>query len=90
MGEKRCTNLFLILSLLFSAGLYAGQEIPDYPAWKQSEHVYVIQGPTELPNPGNKGFMNNPVIVLTSKGAVIIDPGSSLYSGRMDDGSFRL
>ena len=61
----------------------SGQEIPDYPSTKITEHAYVIHGPREMPNPKNRGFINNPVFVVTSEGVVVIDPGSSLYVGQM-------
>ena len=48
-----------------------------------SDHVYVIHGPKGFPNAMNQGFMNNPVIVTTGEGVVIIDPGSSVQVGRM-------
>lgn len=70
-----------LLALSLAAG--AADPVPDYPAEKLSERVWVIHGPTETPNPGNKGFMNNPAFVLTDEGVVIIDTGSSLESGRM-------
>ena len=57
--------------------------LPDYPAVKLGDRVWVIHGPTELPNPGNKGFMNNPAFVVTRDGVVVIDPGSTLETGRM-------
>jgi len=76
-------TVLLFCSLLISASLMAGQEIPDYPVQKLTRHVYVIHGPVGLPTPENQGFMNNPVIVVTTSGIVVIDPGSSLYSGRM-------
>jgi len=76
-------TVFLFCSLLVSTGLIAGQELPDYPIQKLTQHVYVIHGPAELPDPKNQGFMNNPVVVVTATGVVVIDPGSSLYSGRM-------
>jgi glyoxylase-like metal-dependent hydrolase (beta-lactamase superfamily II) len=62
---------------------WAGQEIPDYPVRQVSEHVYVIHGPREMPNPENRGFMNNPAFVITDQSVVIVDPGSSLYIGEM-------
>lgn len=61
----------------------SGLEIPDYPAEKISQHAWVIHGPTEQPNPENKGFMNNPLFVETDDSVVILDPGASLYAGRM-------
>ncbi|HED17350.1 MAG TPA: MBL fold metallo-hydrolase [Gammaproteobacteria bacterium] len=75
--------VLLLCGLLVSVGVLAGQELPDYPIQKLSRHVYVIHGPVGLPNPKNQGFMNNPVVVITAAGVVVIDPGSSLYSGRM-------
>jgi glyoxylase-like metal-dependent hydrolase (beta-lactamase superfamily II) len=55
----------------------------DYPLKKITERVYVVHGPNELPNQANQGFMNNPGFVLTRKGVVVIDPGSSLQTGEM-------
>lgn len=57
--------------------------IPDYPADKISDNTWVIHGPKETPNPQNQGFMNNPGIVLTSAGIVIVDPGGSVQCGEM-------
>jgi glyoxylase-like metal-dependent hydrolase (beta-lactamase superfamily II) len=55
----------------------------DYPLTKLTERVYVIHGPNEMPNEANQGFMNNPAFVLTHKGVVVIDPGSSVQVGDM-------
>lgn len=55
----------------------------DYPLKQLTDRVYIINGPNEEPNKQNRGFMNNPAFVLTSKGVVVIDPGSSLQVGRL-------
>ncbi|MGB5729845.1 MAG: MBL fold metallo-hydrolase, partial [Thiogranum sp.] len=65
----------LILWLPFAALAETAPEVPDYPADRIAENIYVIHGPLELPNPKNQGFMNNPGFVVTSKGVVILDPG---------------
>lgn len=52
-----------------------------YAFEKVAKNTWVMHGPRELPNPQNKGFMNNPGIVKTSAGLVIIDPGSTLQVG---------
>jgi glyoxylase-like metal-dependent hydrolase (beta-lactamase superfamily II) len=78
--------MFAGIALLMStayADTNKAAAIPDYAADKLSNTVWVIHGPTELPNPKNQGFMNNPGIVLTSNGVVIVDPGSSLQTGEM-------
>lgn len=55
----------------------------DFPLVRLSERVYVIHGPNEFPNKANRAFMNNPGFVLTKKGVVVIDPGSSVQVGEM-------
>ncbi len=59
-----------------------GALLESYPAEKVSEHIYVIHGPLEAPNPKNKGFMNNPAFIVTKDSVAVIDPGSSVQVGR--------
>lgn len=75
-------SVFVALVGSISA-VWAGQEVADYPAQQVSEHVHVIHGPRELPNPENRGFMNNPAFVITANSVVVVDPGSSVYVGEM-------
>ncbi len=56
--------------------------IGDRPAEKLTERIYVIHGPQALPSPKTLAFMNNPGFIITSKGVVVIDPGSSLAVGQ--------
>jgi len=53
-----------------------------YAFEKVADNTWVMHGPRELPNPQNKGFMNNPAIIKTSAGLVMIDPGSTVQVGR--------
>lgn len=80
----RSLNAYFVVVLLgiFQFACATGT-VADYSAEKLSERVWVIHGPTELPNPQNKGFMNNPAFVVTDAGVVVIDPGSTLETGRM-------
>lgn len=55
----------------------------NHSATRITEGVFVIHGPLDLPNKNNKGFMNNPGFVITGKGVVVIDPGSSRGTGEM-------
>lgn len=77
--------------LALAAGLVA-QAVPsdparairaDYPLDRLTPNVYVIHGPTADPTPENQAFRNNPGIVLTTEGVVVIDPGSSVHVGEM-------
>ena len=56
--------------------------IKDMPLQKVSDNIYVVTGNHSFPNPQNKGFMNNPAIIVTDKGAIIVDPGSSAQIGK--------
>jgi len=81
-------SALLAFSLLFLMGASsqaakAPPIIKDYPADKIAEGIHVIHGPLETPNPGNQGFMNNPGIVITEAGVVVVDPGGSVQSGEM-------
>jgi len=68
------TALFL---LSFSFYSHASNFFEKFSATKISQHVYVIHGPLQQPNPENKGFMNNPAFIVADKSVIIVDPGSS-------------
>jgi len=91
MNHMRCIQYwgagFAVVLLTFSTAspvFAAGRDIQkDYPLTQLTKNVYVIFGPNEEVSKQNQGFRNNPVIVTTSKGVVVVDPGSSLYTGEM-------
>jgi glyoxylase-like metal-dependent hydrolase (beta-lactamase superfamily II) len=56
--------------------------IENFPLDRVSGRVYVVHGPQELPSPATRGFMNNPGAILTDRGVIIVDPGSSVEIGR--------
>ncbi|MEJ2180536.1 MAG: MBL fold metallo-hydrolase [Gammaproteobacteria bacterium] len=58
------------------------QSIEQFTPNKISDHIYVVHGPQLLPDKNTRAFMNNPGFVLTDKGVVVIDPGSSVQIGR--------
>lgn len=82
---RRIALVVLILAVLTVACSRAkGPPLAgDFPLTRLTEHVYVIHGPNEFPSKQNQGFMNNPGFVLTAKGVVVIDPGSSVQVGEM-------
>ena len=75
----------LSLTLAFLAGFFnlafADSPVDGYKAEKVAAHTWVIHGPRAMPNPQNRGFMNNPAFVITDKSVVVIDPGSSRQVG---------
>ncbi len=74
---------FIGMLMLCLSPARAAAPVLDYPAEKIAPHTWVIHGPLGLPSKANRGFMNNPAFVITQTGVVVIDPGSTLESGRM-------
>ena len=75
----------LLGALAFCTPVLAGPNdvVRPYPAQKVSADTYVIHGPQGVPSVENQSFMNNPAWVITADGVVVIDPGSSVQTGRM-------
>lgn len=79
------TLLLFFISMLASMPVLAKESLgimDKYEAIKIAEHSWGVFGPLTQPNTENKGFMNNPVFVITNKSVVVIDPGSSVQVGR--------
>ena len=74
--------LFSTLLLLLCNNVVFAADDLDYPLTRISERIHVIFGPTDLPSEKNRGFRNNPVLVTTSNGIVLFDPGGSAAAGR--------
>jgi glyoxylase-like metal-dependent hydrolase (beta-lactamase superfamily II) len=55
----------------------------DVPVTKVSDSCYYILAKDPEPTPENHAFFNNPGFVVTSKGVVVIDTGSSVQIGEM-------
>ena len=68
----------LLLVTAFQLPVIAGEF--DYPVTQITDKIQVIFGPLDLPSNKNRGFRNNVVIVNTSKGIVLMDPGGSAWS----------
>jgi len=49
---------------------------------KMNDNVYVMHGPVVGPNKENRGFMNNPAIVESKNGLIIVDPGGNYNVGK--------
>ncbi len=78
------TALALWLAAHVAAAAGKAPPLPlEWTADRVAEGVYVIHGPLGVPNPENRGFMNNPAFVLTEEGVVVVDPGASVQVGEM-------
>ena len=78
---------FVFACLLFFQSILAFSQSNDafaqYEAKKVSDHTWVIHGPLEIPTVHNRGFMNNPAFIVTDKGVIVVDPGSTEEVGEM-------
>ena len=80
---------FAVVSVLFGvSGVSVAHDvevpstIENFPLDQVSQRIRVVHGPLALPNPKNRGFMNNPGAILTKNGVIIVDPGSSREIGK--------
>lgn len=78
-------SLTLFAALVFCTPALAGPTdvVRPYPAQQVSADTYVIHGPQGVPSIANQSFMNKPAWVITADCIVLIDPGSSVQTGRM-------
>ncbi len=71
--------LFLISSSTFAWDLGS---VGKFQFNKITEKLYVMHGPLQEPNKANTGFMNNPAIIISDNGIIVIDPGSTYPVGK--------
>jgi glyoxylase-like metal-dependent hydrolase (beta-lactamase superfamily II) len=71
-----------LMTLSVSAKDHATDILSGYETTKIADHTWFIPGPLEGPNPKNRGFMNNPVFVVTEKSVIVVDPGGTVEAGR--------
>ena len=80
---KHLKIILISISALLSSSCNTapGVALLTFESTRLTDSIYVIFGPNQLPNPANKGFMNNPAFIITTDGVVLIDPGSSTTTG---------
>ena len=73
-----------VLNLFFATTLYAWDlgKAGSYQFEKINANIYVMHGPLTEPNVENDGFMNNPGLIISENGLIIVDPGSSYPVGK--------
>jgi glyoxylase-like metal-dependent hydrolase (beta-lactamase superfamily II) len=49
---------------------------------KVNDNVYIMHGPVVSPNKENQGFMNNPALIESENGLIVIDPGGNYNVGK--------
>ena len=74
---------FILLALFVSTPTFAWQlpGIGDFKFEALTRDVFVMHGPNTEPSVANQGFMNNPAVIVSQNGVILIDPGSTLGVG---------
>ena len=84
MKRSIVVAFMLLVAMEASLAHEAGTPSPidQYPLDRISTNIYVVHSRHELPNPKNRGFMNNPAAIVTESGVIVVDPGSSREIGK--------
>lgn len=75
-------TLLLLLFLPFTTLAWDLGELGNFQFEKVNSAVYVMHGPLGEPSRENRGFMNNPGMVIAEQGIILIDPGGTHETGQ--------
>lgn len=80
----KIVSLVISFCVIASAEVYAWKlgEVGHFQFEPVSQNVYVMHGPLSEPSPANEGFMNNPALIVSDKGLIVVDPGSAYGVGK--------
>jgi glyoxylase-like metal-dependent hydrolase (beta-lactamase superfamily II) len=74
-----------ICAIICLSGTVWGFTLQKYGTFrfeKVHQNVYVMHGPVTAPNKENEGFMNNPAVIESKNGLIIVDPGGNYNVGK--------
>lgn len=74
--------VMLLAGFMLPAQAWTLGKLGEFRFEPVNDNVYVMHGPLGEPNPENHGFMNNPGIIVTGQGVIMIDPGSTREVGK--------
>jgi len=83
------THFAYRITLLISICLLSATQVSAWELGKEgsfkfqqvNNNVYVMHGPLSEPSAANQGFMNNPGLIVSEHGLIVIDPGSAYLVG---------
>jgi len=83
----KCSTLYILSLFIITGASHAHDvqvpaSIEHSPLDQVTKHIHVVHGTQALPSPQTRGFMNNPAVITTRNGVIIVDPGSSEEIGR--------
>lgn len=71
-----------IIALSISLNAFTLGKLGEFKFVKVNDNVYVMHGPVMEPSKENEGFMNNPAIIESKHGLIVIDPGGNYNVGK--------
>jgi len=76
------TILIVLISLTTDANAFQLNHYGNFKFKQENQNVYIMHGPTERPNKDNEGFVNNPSLIVSKHGLIVIDPGGNYNIGK--------
>lgn len=76
------TILIILVTLSIGAHAFTLNHYGNFKFKKENGNVYVMHGPTGRPNKDNEGFINNPSLIVSKHGLIVIDPGGNYNIGK--------
>ena len=78
---KKITIFIFMLSFVFTYAWTLGK-YGEMKFQKSRDNLYILHGPAVEPNVENEGFMNNPALIESKNGLIVIDPGGNYNVGK--------
>ncbi|MFK5986874.1 MAG: MBL fold metallo-hydrolase [Pseudomonadota bacterium] len=77
-------KILFSLLIFFSAAVPAWDlgSVGTFKFEKITQDTYIMHGPLDEPSKANQGFMNNPGIIVSANGIILIDPGATYPVGK--------
>lgn len=72
----------IAMAYTLSLNAFTLGKLGDFKFEKLNSNVYVMHGPVLEPSKENEGFMNNPAIIESKNGLIIVDPGGNYNVGK--------
>ncbi len=79
---KKIYFIIMIIGISTSLTAWNLKGIGTFSFKNISDNLYVMHGPEGPPSKANHGFMNNPAIIISKNGIILIDPGSTYGVGK--------
>jgi glyoxylase-like metal-dependent hydrolase (beta-lactamase superfamily II) len=80
--RKTLLSLAVVGALSISANAFTLGKLGNFEFKKYADNLYILPGPPMEPNVENEGFMNNPAIIESEHGLIMIDPGGNYNVGK--------